>query len=138
MRLEQVVSYAQTGACRWRALLEAFEERPSFQRCGGCDNCRRMSAFDAAQPADEAPPGATGPASGPVPPPPAHPAPPARFQAGDAVRVRRYGAGVVTAATPDAITVDFGGRHSRCFHPDFVRAGRATQARRPSQPGAGP
>jgi ATP-dependent DNA helicase RecQ len=51
-----------------------------------------------------------------------------RFQAGDAVRVRRYGAGIVTEATADAVTVDFGGKQRRSFHPDFVRPGRAAAA----------
>ena len=58
-----------------------------------------------------------------TPPAPSSPAP--RFQAGDAVRVRRYGAGIVTEATLEAITVDFGGKQRRSFHPDFVRPGRA-------------
>jgi ATP-dependent DNA helicase RecQ len=44
------------------------------------------------------------------------------------VRVRRYGAGIVTEVTPEAVTVDFGGKHRRCFHPDFVRPGRAMDA----------
>ena len=137
-RLEQVVSYAQTGGCRWRTLLEAFEETPPFQRCGGCDNCRRMAAFEAVAPPDEAAapaaPAAAGPgdaaataATSPVPPASAAPPPP-RFQAGDAVRVRRYGAGIVTEVTPEAVTVDFGGKQRRSFHPDFVRPGRAMDA----------
>jgi ATP-dependent DNA helicase RecQ len=124
-RLEQVVSYAQTGACRWRALLEAFEETPGFQRCERCDNCRRMLAFESRVPAEE--PALLSAPSGPPAAAPAAP-PATRFQAGDAVRVRRYGVGIVTEATPDAITVDFGGKHRRCFHPDFVHPGRAAAA----------
>ena len=124
-RLEQVVSYAQTGGCRWRTLLEAFEEPLPFQRCGTCDNCRRMAAFESSAPVTDAASAAVPTAAAPeaaLPPPPS---PGARFRAGDAVRVRRYGEGVVTQATPEAVTVDFGGRHRRCFHPDFVRPGRA-------------
>ena len=141
-RLEQVVSYAQTGGCRWRTLLEAFEETPALQRCGGCDNCRRMAAFEASAPAGDAAgdagapaspapagPGHAAPSASPSSAPPA-PTPPARprFQAGDAVRVRRYGAGIVTEVTPEAVTVDFGGKQRRSFHPDFVRPGPAVVA----------
>lgn len=139
-RLEQVVFYAQTGGCRWRTLLEAFEETPAFQRCGGCDNCRRMVAFESEAAREGSAPPGSSPAETPVsravgmaaaaggtaPPPPASPG--VRFQAGDAVRVRRYGAGIVTEATPEAITVDFGGKQRRSFHPDFVRPGRAAVA----------
>ena len=128
-RLEQVVAYAQTGACRWRTLLEAFEEAPPFQRCGGCDNCRRMAAFESSAPAESASPVATAMAAAlgdAAPPAATSPAP--RFQAGDAVRVKRYGAGIVTEATPEAVTVDFGGKQRRCFHPDFVRPSRAATA----------
>jgi ATP-dependent DNA helicase RecQ len=42
-RLEAMVGYAQSGRCRWRMLLEFFEEAPGFERCGECDNCRRMA-----------------------------------------------------------------------------------------------
>ena len=133
-RLEQVVSYAQTGGCRWRTLLEAFEEPPPFQRCGVCDNCGRMVAFesdasrdDVSSPAPSAVEAAVAAAAAHAAAAPA-PAPSARFQAGDAVRVRRYGAGIVIEATPDAVTVDFGGKHRRSFHPDFVRPAPAAAA----------
>lgn len=136
-RLEQVVSYAQTGGCRWRMLLEGFEEVPAFQRCGSCDNCRRMAAFDSRAAQEEAvddlPAGPVAAAIGaavaaeaPVLKPAVAASPTTRFQAGDTVRVRRYGDGVVTDATPEAITVDFGGKHKRSFHPDFVRPGPAS------------
>ncbi len=136
-RLEQVVFYAQTGGCRWRTLLDAFEETPAFQRCGSCDNCRRMAAFES----DASREGSASPMASPTASPAASPveaavaaaaagsmapaSPGVRFQAGDAVRVRRYGAGIVTEATAEAVTVDFGGKQRRCFHPDFVRPSRA-------------
>jgi ATP-dependent DNA helicase RecQ len=38
--LEQMVSYAQSGYCRWKLLLDYFGDRPSdFERCRQCDNC---------------------------------------------------------------------------------------------------
>ena len=43
--LERMVFYAQTGFCRWRVLLEYFDEPlPDGERCGQCDNCLRMQA----------------------------------------------------------------------------------------------
>ena len=38
-KLERMALYAQSGTCRWRALLEYFEEDDGFERCGHCDNC---------------------------------------------------------------------------------------------------
>ncbi|GJI87245.1 ATP-dependent DNA helicase RecQ [Rugamonas sp. R1(2021)] len=38
--LEQMVSYAQSGYCRWKLLLDYFGDRPDdFERCCRCDNC---------------------------------------------------------------------------------------------------
>src|SRR5207245_633244 len=40
--LERMVFYAQTGFCRWRVLLEYFDEPlMEGERCGNCDNCLR-------------------------------------------------------------------------------------------------
>jgi ATP-dependent DNA helicase RecQ len=39
-RLEQVMAYAQAADCRWRRLLEYFDDRPLEGPCGHCDNCR--------------------------------------------------------------------------------------------------
>jgi ATP-dependent DNA helicase RecQ len=38
-KLERMVQYAQSGTCRWKLLLENFDEADSFSRCGTCDNC---------------------------------------------------------------------------------------------------
>ncbi|MGH6608830.1 MAG: RecQ family ATP-dependent DNA helicase, partial [Burkholderiaceae bacterium] len=37
--LKKMISYAQTGYCRWKLLLEHFAEDDDFERCGQCDNC---------------------------------------------------------------------------------------------------
>ncbi|WP_066334223.1 RecQ family ATP-dependent DNA helicase [Azohydromonas lata] len=55
--LERMVFYAQTGRCRWRALLEYFEQEPPFEgeHCGHCDNCLNFaSAQEAARQQDAA------------------------------------------------------------------------------------
>ena len=38
-KLERMIFYAQTAFCRWKVLLEYFEEAEDFGRCGTCDNC---------------------------------------------------------------------------------------------------
>ncbi|WP_026433820.1 RecQ family ATP-dependent DNA helicase [Paracidovorax oryzae] len=47
--LERMVFYAQTGGCRWELLLDYFGHARPAQRCGTCDNCRRIAALDAQQ-----------------------------------------------------------------------------------------
>ncbi|NGZ84814.1 ATP-dependent DNA helicase RecQ [Duganella sp. SAP-35] len=38
--LEQIVSYAQSGYCRWKLLLDYFgDSPPGFEHCCRCDNC---------------------------------------------------------------------------------------------------
>ena len=54
---------------------------------------------------------------------PARPAPPPRpaFAAGDAVRVARYGRGIVEAVDGEGVTVRFGEGRARTFLADYVR-----------------
>jgi ATP-dependent DNA helicase RecQ len=37
--LERMVFYAQSGFCRWKVLLEYFDEEVEWNHCGHCDNC---------------------------------------------------------------------------------------------------
>ena len=39
-KLERMAAYAQSAVCRWKLLLEYFNEAEGFERCGDCDNCR--------------------------------------------------------------------------------------------------
>jgi len=46
--LAQMVSYAQSGYCRWKLLLDYFgDESANIERCGTCDNCRYPPTIDA-------------------------------------------------------------------------------------------
>ena len=46
--LAQMVSYAQSGFCRWKLLLDYFgDESAGIERCGTCDNCRSPPTIDA-------------------------------------------------------------------------------------------
>jgi ATP-dependent DNA helicase RecQ len=109
--LERMVAYAQSGACRWRTLLQHFDPDDTHIDCGHCDNCLRMAAFRAsvrARSDDAAEPAL----------PHGEPA----FAPGQPVRVRRYGDGLVVASAAGALDIRFADGTTRSFHPDFVRA----------------
>lgn len=38
-KLERMMAYGQSAACRWMLLLEYFGEAAGSERCGVCDNC---------------------------------------------------------------------------------------------------
>ena len=136
--LERMVFYAQTGQCRWQVLLAHLQEQEDVVRCGQCDNCRRLAEVQAAVeasaaeqgPADSASPsgaasqrtqstsgtpgtsgtsGTSGTPEGPA------------FSPGEAVKVKRYGAGRVVACDTTSVTVGFEVGPERIFHPDYVQ-----------------
>jgi ATP-dependent DNA helicase RecQ len=116
--LEQMVFFAQTGQCRWRVLLDHLEGAAPFERCGHCDNCRRIAAHEAvldrlsSQPRGETrQPGET-----------------CRFSRGDIVKVKRYGRGLVEQADALQVTVAFSDGSRRCFQPDYVTTYRGARA----------
>jgi ATP-dependent DNA helicase RecQ len=103
-KLERMIFYAQTAFCRWKVLLEYFEEAEDFDRCGACDNCidppeRRLA------PKSRRPRWARR-------------IPPARavaFKQGDRVRVPRYGEGRVQSATAEQVEIVFPNGKKRQF-----------------------
>jgi ATP-dependent DNA helicase RecQ len=104
-----MVFYAQTAFCRWRVLLEHFEETPPFdERCGHCDNCLHPVVTDAEQPRQAVAAGAQ-----PIESP---------FKPGDPVRVPRYGPGAVARVAGDEVTVVFPDRSTRTFVGAYVEA----------------
>jgi ATP-dependent DNA helicase RecQ len=115
-----MVFYAQTGQCRWRVLLDHLEGQAPFERCGNCDNCRRIAAHEAVlahlaeQPAAATDEAANEPS----------------FARGDIVKVRRYGRGVVEEANTLQVTVAFSDGTRRCFQPQYVAHERAARRAR--------
>ncbi len=108
--LERMVLYAQTGFCRWRVLLESFDEPLPFgERCGGCDNCLRPPIVPSIEIPD------------PLSVHAADAAPAPRFKSGDAVKVARYGGGLVARLNGDEITVAFPDGAQRTFLSSYVR-----------------
>jgi ATP-dependent DNA helicase RecQ len=116
--LEQMIFYGQTGQCRWKVLLAHFDEADGFTACAHCDNCRRMAAALAEARAT------------PPEPEPDAVAAPRPFAPGDAVRVARYGQGVVERVDGEGVAVRFAEGSLRMFLPDFVRAVGTRRPRR--------
>ncbi|MGF6768694.1 ATP-dependent DNA helicase RecQ [Paraburkholderia sp. GAS199] len=129
--LQQMIDYAQTGGCRWRAILDYYGDTPEMERCGVCDNCLHppritlerdnrpdddinVTAFDA--------PGrhCVG-ARAPKTPEP-H-----RWSAGDPVVVPRYGAGEIALANGEQVAVIFPDGRTRNFMSSYVRSPRRSQ-----------
>jgi ATP-dependent DNA helicase RecQ len=107
--LERMVFYAQTGLCRWRVLLEHFEETLPFAdfRCGHCDNCTRPVVEPVARKETHS-----------VIVPSARRA----FDSGVQVIVPRHGRGEVLHSTPDEVEVRFPDGGVKRFVASYVRA----------------
>jgi len=133
--LERMVFFAQTGFCRWKTLLEGFDEAlpEGVERCNHCDNCVRLASQAIELLAE--------------------PEPVPRmleeltefsnslFEVGEAVKAPRYGQGVVAGVKGDQISVRFPDRSLRTFLAEFLkkvkaRARRSPAAKRPPAPSA--
>jgi ATP-dependent DNA helicase RecQ len=112
--LEQMVSYAVSGFCRWKLLLDYFgDEVEGFQSCCQCDNCLNPPAavlMEDIEIRDDEFDRAPEPA----------PDPAACFDAGDRVKVPKYGEGVVLAVAGDQVTIAFPDGESRSFLKEYV------------------
>jgi ATP-dependent DNA helicase RecQ len=112
--LEQMVSYAVSGFCRWKLLLDYFaDEVEGFEKCCRCDNCLNPPAavlledieirddeFDR-EPELDAPAGPS-------------------FETGARVKVPKYGEGVVLSVAGDQVSIEFPDGEQRSFLADFV------------------
>ncbi|WP_208280530.1 RecQ family ATP-dependent DNA helicase [Massilia oculi] len=111
--LDQMVSYAVSGFCRWKLLLDYFgDQAPGFEQCCKCDNCLNPPALSLPQDIeirdDE------------FDREPAEEAPEPKFEVGARARSAKYGEGVVVAIAGDQVTVDFPDGESRSFMADFL------------------
>jgi ATP-dependent DNA helicase RecQ len=112
--LEQMVGYAVSGFCRWKLLLDYFEDEvPGFEKCCRCDNCLNPPSLalteDIAIHDDEF-----------DHVPDEHEPPKPAFDAGARVKVHRYGEGVVVAVAGDQVTIEFPDQEQRSFVAEFV------------------
>ena len=124
--LEQMVSYAQSGTCRWQLLLHYFgEAEDTVASCNTCDNCQRTRQLEASIPA---------PAE--VAPPPAAVAPALLFSVGSRVRVPRHEEGEVIAIAGDMVTIAFGdGGENKTFLASYVQPSDAVPGHQTEQRG---
>lgn len=110
--LEQMVSYAVSGFCRWKVLLDYFgDEVEGFEKCCRCDNCLnppqvaeleieiRDDEFDRVEPTQNAGP---------------------RFEPGAAVKVPKFDQGTVVSVAGDQVTIAFPDNSTRVFLAEFV------------------
>jgi len=100
-KVELLAAYARGTQCRWKMILEYFDEAvETDDECGHCDNCvQRRADVDASTLKMKATP---------------------RLKKGDAVRVPKYGRGTVAETYSDRITVSFASGETREFEPRFV------------------
>ncbi|CAH0230746.1 ATP-dependent DNA helicase RecQ [Massilia sp. Bi118] len=111
--LEQMVSYAVSGFCRWKLLLDYFgDEVDGFEKCCRCDNCLNPPAAVLEDieirddEFDREPEPAPDPASS--------------FEPGARVKVPKYGEGVVFSVAGDQVCIEFPDGEQRSFMKDFV------------------
>jgi hypothetical protein len=112
--LEQMVSYAVSGFCRWKLLLDYFgDEVEGFEKCCRCDNCLNPPAAVLTEDIEirddefdrEPEAGSAGRPS---------------FDAGARVKVPKYGEGVVLSVAGDQVHIEFPDGEQRAFLADFV------------------
>src|SRR5206468_4296806 len=97
--LEQMVSYAVSGFCRWKLLLDYFgDEVDGFEKCCRCDNCLNPPAAVLTEEIE-----IRDDEFDREPETPAEPTPAERFEAGLRVKVPKYGGGVVVSVAGDQV-----------------------------------
>jgi ATP-dependent DNA helicase RecQ len=107
--LEQMVSYAVSGFCRWKVLLDYFGDAvPGFEKCCRCDNCLNPPAvLELPEIRDDE---FDRELETPAP----------LFEIGAQVRVPKYDVGIVQAVAGEEITIEFPDQTTRTFMAEFV------------------
>ncbi|MFL9912950.1 RecQ family ATP-dependent DNA helicase [Paraburkholderia sp. RL17-337-BIB-A] len=121
--LQKMIDYAQTGQCRWRAILDYYGDTPQMERCGVCDNCANPPQIDVHFDTDAVVADLSS-----IKPPPRQPRESHQWAPGDPVRVPRYGAGEVALASGEQVAVQFPDGRTRTFMSSYVRAVRRSSA----------
>jgi ATP-dependent DNA helicase RecQ len=125
--LQKMIDNAQTGQCRWRAILDYYSDTPQMEHCGVCDNCVNPPQIDVRFDTDTV----VTDVSSPIKP---HAREPResheshQWAPGDPVRVPRYGAGEVALASGEQVAVQFPDGRTRTFMSSYVRAARRSPA----------
>lgn len=111
--LDQMVGYAVSGFCRWKLLLDYFDDEvEGFEKCCKCDNCLNPPALalDEIEIRDdefdrEPTPEPTGP----------------KFEVGSRAKAPKYGEGVIIALAGSQVTLEFPDQEEpRTFLAEFL------------------
>jgi ATP-dependent DNA helicase RecQ len=114
--LDQMVGYAVSGFCRWKLLLDYFDDEvPGFEKCCRCDNCLNPPAATLTEDIDIRDDEFGEQPDEHAPPPPA-------FEVGARVKVAKYREGVVVTVAGDQVTIEFPDGEKRSFVADYVEA----------------
>jgi ATP-dependent DNA helicase RecQ len=117
--LEDMVFYAQAGACRWKVLLEYFEEESGWEHCKHCDNCL--------EPPEQALALASPDQSTNVPEENEEKAPlQQELAVGTAVSVPKRGVGTVIDRNADMVTIAFPNGEEGTYLKDYVEVAAAS------------
>jgi len=119
-KLERMMLYGQSAACRWKLLHEYFDEswEEGAEGCDNCDNClypleEQLGLPDQSKVAAYRKPSASSTESG-------EEKPEIDLSKGDQVSVKKYGEGEVKAVEDDKVIISFPDGQTRTFKKDFV------------------
>jgi ATP-dependent DNA helicase RecQ len=119
-KLERMMLYGQSAACRWRLLHEYFEATFAEERCGNCDNCLRppdeQIKHAERNVAPEMLPVASKEERGDLP------LKAREFEPGERVSVAVHGEGRVQKVEDDKLVVAFADGETRKFKKEFVES----------------
>ena len=108
--LEQMVSYAVSGFCRWKVMLDYFEDEvDGFEQCCRCNNCLNPPAVAEMEIRDDEF-GLVEESADAGP----------QFEPGTQVRVPKFDVGTVLSVAGDQVTISFPDEGTRTFLVDFV------------------
>lgn len=117
--LERMIFYAQSGFCRWKMLLEYFNEEVEWAHCGHCDNCVQPPEKSLPPTHTRSSRGAdmVGGRSGKT----VRKRQGFSFAVGESVNVPKVGKGKVVSSKGDIVTVLFPDSRKRIFLKSYVR-----------------
>lgn len=121
-KLERMMLYAQSGGCRWRNLLEYFDEQADWEACQSCDNCLHPIDRELSPPSDpEAALLATFPSLAEQNEPEAEP----EIVIGSTITLAKYGEGRIEAIEGDKVAISFAKAGIKKFKKDALPKGKS-------------